>query len=362
MKWKFNKETCNKLDFNSDILGSEIFYLIKKNFVLKIKSSIPKIIINHKKNKERILDNLFCHWYFWEAYISNNDNYHPLLLENDFSFKSLKNILYDYYKNDEKCEDVDKIIDKIISELDLKKKIEHGILYLKKYNIDTDEDNQKYNCSYTITTKQNLIKISIKTDIDNYILYFSKTRSEKILKKLDINDFVRLIFRYYVLGSNNNQLATNPDKLNDIKPDIELFASGFNNHCTNFCSIFPDLEKNLGSLGRFQDIELISGVYHINPPFQTTMIYDIFEKIKIWIDKANINKKKLEFHLFLPNWLKSTNELKYSKYKVIEMANDIKGKSVINNIKNIDFDYIDYWNNKVKNFTLPDTLYIKINN
>ena len=157
-------------------------------------------------------------------------------------------------------------------------------------------------------------------------------------------------------------MATNDKKLEEINPDIELFSSGFNNTCGNFCSIFPDLERELGSLGRFQDIELFEGKYQINPPFQTTMIYDILEKIKLWIENANKNNKKLEFHLFLPDWLKSSNNLEYSKYLVLDLANEIGGNVIVNNIKNTDFNYIDYWNNKIRNYTLPDTLYLIIKN
>ena len=351
MKWYFQElETYKNLDFNKDIFGCQLFFLVKQDFIKNIKSFIPKKIIEYKKNKERVLDNLFCHWYFWEAYSSSYDNYHPLLLEKDFNYESLKNILSDYFRNAPSELNFNEIVEK----LDLREKIDKSIKLLKK------KDN--INCWYNIINNDNIIKIKISTGIDSFILTVCKKLSNKLLLKISEIDFVRLMFRYYVLGSNNNQLATNSKKLKEINPDIELFSSGFNNTCERFCSMFPDLERGLGSLGRFQDIELLEGVYEINPPFQTTMIYDILKRINVWIKNANESNKKLEFHLFLPNWLNNSNNLEYSEYEVINLVNKIDGTIIINNLKNTSFDYVDYLNDKIRNYTLPDTLYLVIKN
>ena len=143
---------------------------------------------------------------------------------------------------------------------------------------------------------------------------------------------------------------------------MELFSSGFNNNSEKYCSLFPDIEYKLGSIGRFQDIEIYEGKYQINPPFQTTMIYEILRKIKSWIDNGNKNNKKLEFHLFIPDWLENSNNLKYSEYKIYELLDKIDCKKNIINKNNMELDYIDYWNNKIRNNTLPNTLYIIIKN
>lgn len=347
MKWLLNEKYESSLTLNSDILGSELFYLIKNDFVKNIKTIIPKKILESKKNKDRIFDNLFCHWYFWEAYNSKYNNYHPLLLEGESSYLSLKNILSDYLKNS--SEEIE--LDNILNNLKLEDKISNAIKYLKNHNIK---------CDYKITNHYNYKKIFINSGIDKHSILFSKDCGEKLIEKIGEEKFVRLLFRYYVLGSHNNQLATNSETLEKINPDIELFSSGFNNYSNKFCSIFPDLESELGSIGRFQDLEILEGVYQINPPFQTTMIYDILKKIKMWIKNANENKKSLEFHLFLPDWLKNNNNLEYSKYLVLDLANEIDGNVKVKNLKNSDFDYIDYWNAKKRNHTLPDTLYIII--
>ena len=42
------------------------------------------------------------------------------------------------------------------------------------------------------------------------------------------------------------------------------------------------------------------------------------------------------------------------------MVEKINGIIIINNIKKTDFSYFDYWRNKEKNITLPDTLNIEI--
>ena len=351
-KWKIELYPLKNFNFNIDILGSQLFLLIKKDFIKIIKNYIPNKIIIKKKNKERIYENLFCHWYFWEAYTSKF-NYHPLLLDKKFTNESLKNILRDYFKN-ESIDLTDDKFQEIINELNLQEKFTKSIILLK--------DIISYDCKYKIYYYDNFLKIFINTNLENDSFTISTKRSLDILKKLGEKKFVALMYRYHVLSSNNNQLATNSTKLKEINPDLELFSSGFNNTCNKFCSIFPDLEKDLGSIGRVQDINILEGIYQINPPFQTTIIYNIIKKIKNWIDIANKNDKYLEFHLFLPNWLKNNSDLEYSKYLVLDLINEINGNIKVINLKNNDFNYIDYWNNKIRNYTLPDTLNIIINN
>ena len=350
-KYNFKKTSYNKLKLKTDIFGSQLFLLIKQDFIKNIKDYIPKNILLKKKNKDRIFENLFCHWYFWEAYTSKL-SYHPLLLEEDFNYKSLINILSDYLKGEnDNCSEK---FSEIILNLDLQKKFKNAVTLLKS--------KKDFNCSYNIYRYDKMIKIFINSDLLNDSFIVSAKHSEKILEKLGDDDFVSLMYRYHVLSSNNNQLATNPKKLSEINPDIELFSSGFNFSCNKFCSLFPDIESKLGSLGRFQDVNILSGRYQINPPFQTTIIYDILGRIKGWIDKANIEGNYLEFHLFLPDWSKNKSNLEYSKYLVLDLANEIDGKVEVKNIKNNDFNYIDYWNDKIRNYTLPDTLYLVICN
>lgn len=353
MKWKINNKIKDTLHFNKDIFGSQLFSLIKNDFIKNIKEYIPNKILVKKKNHERIFENLFCHWYFWEAYTSEMSD-HPLLLDGNFNYKSLKNILGDYLRNENIPLD-DLIFNQIIVKLNLEEKFKKSIELLK--------DNKDFKCSFKIYSYDKIYKIYINTNLQNDFFIISKKNSSNILKKIGQHKFVALMYRYYVLSSNNNQLATNPNKFNEIKPDLELFSSSFNNTCLKYCSIFPDLEGDLGSIGRFQDIELFEGKYQINPPFQTTIIYDILKKIKVWVKNANINKKHIEFHIFLPDWLKNNNNLEYSKYLVLDLANEITdGNVIVKNLKNNDFNYIDYWNDKIRNYTLPDTLYLIINN
>lgn len=349
MKWFFQETTQPLFNFEKDLLAGQLFLIIKNNFVKKLEDIIPqKIIEIKKKNKSRILDNLFCHWYFWEAYTNENISKYPLLLKKKFNYQSLKNILNNYFKNDDNKVD----LEKVINNLNLEDKFSNAVKYL---------DNNNLSVSFKKKYMGRITKITIKTSIQENEFDVSSRVFEKLKNKLKLEKTVALLFRYYVLSSNNNQLAINSKLFNKLNVDLELFSSGFNNYCDNFCSMFPDLEKDLGSVGRFQDIDILEGSYQINPPFQTTIIYDVLNKIKLWIDKANSNNKKLEFHLFLPNWLKN-NDLKYDNYLVLELCDKINGSVSINKINNNDFNYIDYWNNKIKNETLPDTLYLIIKN
>ncbi|ADO67095.1 hypothetical protein crov062 [Cafeteria roenbergensis virus] len=353
IKYKFKLNSFTQIDFNQDIFGSQLFMLIKKNFIETISEFIPEKIIMRKKNKNRICENLFSHWFFWEAY-NTNSYYHPLLLETKFNYISLKNILSDYLNNDNEI--IENKINLIITKINLEDKFTNALNLFK-----TDKN---FTCTFKVYKYDKYKKIYINSNLLNDSFIISNQNSTKKLNKLSEKDFVALMYRYYVLSSNNNQLAVNPEKFKIITPDIELFSSGFNNTCLKYCSLFPDIEHKLGSLGRFQDIEIYSGKYQINPPFQTCIIYDVLKKIKIWIDNANVLNNKLEFHLFLPNWLndKKNLDLKYSKYLVLDLIKDIKGTVKIKNINNTNFNYIDYWSDKIKNHTLPDTLYITINN
>ena len=72
--------------------------------------------------------------------------------------------------------------------------------------------------------------------------------------KIDIYIWT-IIYRYQLLGSNNNQLGVLPNVLMKMKKDFDLnfecFASAINSTFDSYCSIYYDMEKYFGSKGSF---------------------------------------------------------------------------------------------------------------
>lgn len=74
------------------------------------------------------------------------------------------------------------------------------------------------------------------------------------------------------------QAAVPPCIMNEIqvqfRTSVEAFASPLNVYAahTQFCSLFPDVDIPFGGLGSFFDMELISGHYEVNPPFDAEVL------------------------------------------------------------------------------------------
>lgn len=220
-----------------------------------------------KQAKINIYVILFC----WKN-ISDND---PVVPYNAQGKYDVQQLLDDLITNElpnlmnelklipflEKCM---KKINKKITKINFNKKIKINDtgkqLFYKKHNVKysdivIDKLNKFYNNAYSG---------------DKKIIYFC------------------ILYRYEILGADNQQLAMSSSFKEDLKKtmnlNVELFGSSVNRYFDNYCSLFYDLEKYFGSLGNFSDIKLIKGLYFANPPFDLhimeTMVYKLIEFLK----------------------------------------------------------------------------------
>jgi len=129
------------------------------------------------------------------------------------------------------------------------------------------------------------------------------TRNEQ---KDDLDEFAKnltacLLIRYTALDSAGHQWAM-PGEIKDLLPgvDFEMFASAFNHHYTHYCSMFYDLEKYFMSLGPFQNVKYIRGIYVANPPYSLDALNLMVSVIIRSVEEA---RAPIGFIFGLPDWV-----------------------------------------------------------
>ena len=104
-----------------------------------------------------------------------------------------------------------------------------------------------------------------------------------------------ILFRYQLLGSNNNQLGVLPNVLKKMKNDFglnfECFASSINSIFKNYCSLYYDIEKYFGSKGNFFNLKPISGTFSFNPPYQSKLMIKGINTLFKHLEEVKINNK-----------------------------------------------------------------------
>lgn len=121
---------------------------------------------------------------------------------------------------------------------------------------------------------------------------------------INVRDFYDKVFvlynRYYAFDSGNNQSSILPvfkkvlKKYLNIK--VELFGSAINTS-NRFASLFYDIEKYFGSMGNFFNLDIKKGYYEVNPPYENTIIGQVFLKMSEWLSAA---QGPLLFFVILP--------------------------------------------------------------
>jgi phosphorylated CTD-interacting factor 1 len=119
--------------------------------------------------------------------------------------------------------------------------------------------------------------------------------------------------------------------------------------------MFYDLEKYFGSKGNFNNININSGTYVSNPPFDNTIMENMCKILIKFIKNANKNNKSLSILITIPHWL-DTEE--YGIYKPRHMLED-SGCVTFNKVIPKDkTKFFDHYLNKL--ITPSDMLYIVI--
>jgi hypothetical protein len=94
--------------------------------------------------------------------------------------------------------------------------------------------------------------------------------------------------------------------MDPYRPTLEMYASFFNRHLSNYCSLFYDLEKHFGSLGSANCLaaeEFIERQYiAINPPYDEEMMVKMTNVMDRVFTRATELKKQVIGYVTIPDW------------------------------------------------------------
>ena len=396
--YKPNKDT--ELNPILELYRGKIYANILKSFIYYCTKTFGTKIFSIKKSYPRTITNLLSSWFFtlYSEYDFSGDPFFP----NNFTNTDyLKITLLDFVKYDPTLEDVDdkikNILDNLVLEYDrsLKnleeyKKSNYFDDKKKCFKITSEKVNQKRGNKHIVFYKYNIdipfkIRDKRQENIVNNILIpeniYNKLQSRYTGPESKLDEYIWIIiYRYQLLGSNNNQLGVLPHILekmtNDFGLDYECFASAINATSNNFCSIYHDVEKYFGSYGSFFNLKPLHGVYGFNPPYQKEVMDNGINKILNFIEDADNNNRELTFIITIPIWdnlgrkiMKYTypekTRLPVIEYDDFTSINDIfsskffKAKLMVSKNK---FTYLDHNFHLYKNVTIQNTYILVLSN
>ena len=376
-----------------ELYRGKVYATILKSFIFNCITNLGTKIFSIKKSYPRTLTNLLSSWFFtlYSDYDFKDDPFFPSNYDN---MNSLKETLNDFTKYDKliisKEEKIDKIINSLKTEYkkalyNLKEYVNSSYYFEKKNNysikkelIQQIRDDKPVDFYKFIITYPFKIRDKRQENIINNILIpkyiYQKLESKYTGEPNKIDTYIwTIIYRYQLLGSNNNQLGVLPDVLmkmkNDFNLNFECFASAINSTFDSYCSIYYDMEKYFGSKGSFFNINPISGTYGFNPPYQKEVMDKGMFKILDNLKNADNNNKNLTFIITIPIWDKLGKKImkynhpekidkpviEYDEFLSIKHVFDskyFKAKLMISKDK---FTYLDHNFHLYKNVTIQHT-------
>ena len=393
---------CKNLDEIKIYPVLEIFRGIKydeilKSFIFDTNSNLGKDIFNQKKNYIRTLTNIIASWMFslYSIYDFKLDSFFPNNCSNN---TNLKNTLINFTKFNKNLTNNNQVVDKIIDNLikSYKETLKKLDEYKKSdsfnsskyfYNLEKIEINQNRNgknkkfYKFKIFTEIKTFSNRLKNILNNILIpvdVYDRLK-EKYLGKPEFLDILiwTMTYRYQILGSNNNQLGVLPENLLKLKDDFgvnfELFGSSINFTLDNYCSLYFDVEKYFGSSGNFFNLDIKSGIYSFNPPYQN----DIIEKgINKLLDVLEDDKNLYTFIITIPIWdnigkkimkfkypeKKLIQEIDYEDFEIVKKILNSKFFKIKLMISKNNFTYLDHNFHLFKNSTIQNTYVIILSN
>ena len=357
-------------------------------------------IFSIKKSYPRTITNLLSSWFFtlYSTYDFSEDPFFPNNYENT---KPLVDTLNDFVKYDPSIENKEEKINNII--ISLKKVYKEAMNNLEEYRMsdyyNLKKDHYKVTKNVILQTRNDKKIIFYRFNI-TYPFKLRDKRQENIINNIlipkyiydklrnkytgpeeKLNDYMWIIiYRYQLLGSNNNQLAVLPNILLKMKQDFgldfECFASSINSTFNDYCSIYYDVEKYFGSKGNFFNLLPIEGTFGFNPPYQKNVMDSGIYKLIDFLDIASANDKKLSFIITIPIWDKigrkimkysypeksKTPTIEYDDFEGIQelfKSEYFKAKLMIPKDK---FTYLDHNFHLYKNVTIQHTYILVLSN
>lgn len=247
------------------------------------------------------------------------------------------------------------ICNKIIKEISLENEIKKCLNKIKNMNT-TYQSKNNINSSKTKThfcidipiesgnVKSKIPLVVYKKLQNRYNEY--KTTNQHSYKLDEL--IICLMMRYNSLSSIGNQMGIPIDvkkKLKDCDVDFEGFASAFNHYCKYYCSMFYDIEKYFGSLGPYQNITYIKGIFMLNPPYEKNLLHNMVLNILHNLETSN---KKLCFMFGTPTWEKYEDIL---FHKHASNSKYFKLKFVFNNYQVLWYDFLNEYYTKIPSST-----------
>jgi hypothetical protein len=376
-----------------ELYRGKVYANILKSFIYNCTNNLGTKIFSIKKSYPRTLTNLLSSWIFtlYSTYDFLGDPFFP---NNYTNVDSLIETLNDFAKYEDiiisKEEKIKMILDNLVKDyknaIDTLESYKESAYYLEKKNnyeitkklISQDRNSGKilfYKFDITFPFK---IRDKRQENIINNILIpehiYNKLKDKFTGDMNYIDSYIwTIIYRYQLLGSNNNQLGVLPGVLDKMKNDFNLnyecFASTINSTFDKYCSIYYDVEKYFGSQGSFFNMTPISGTYGFNPPYQKDVMDKGIENILKSLEKADIDNKELSFIITIPIWDKLGKKImkynypekvvkpiieynEFSSIKLIFNSNYFKAKLMVPKDK---FTYLDHNFHLYKNVTIQHT-------
>jgi len=327
--------SSNNLDNNTPSIYKEILRYINitglnECFQMKLKELVSdKYDINElfKNNSSKLIEliNRWC----WHQY--NN----PTSVDNVIPY--VTNELYDYTRF---IDDLNYILNINNTEYAIKndneiiiglKKIVNQYLCIQyndfsqrkdiEVNINKEILDRKIRlyCMYKKNTYQIILHNKVYNRLKIKLIMFGKQYNilSSETKNLDniLDEYIFCLgFRYSYMDSGNQQLSINKyikDIFKNCGVNFELFGSAINTISTNYCSLYYDIEKYFGSNGDFFNIQIKSGIYWCNPPYDDTIMINAASKLIYLLE----NVKDVVFLITIPIWDNFTqNKIKENNF------------------------------------------------
>lgn len=191
---------------------------------------------------------------------------------------------------------------------------------------------QQFHCCLELQDKkENMHRISLRTSVVEAFVKNAQTNpllSDKYLADevliIAANQLTILALRYEALSCGSQHWGLSPKHAQFVYDTFKVrnigFASAFNfqlygqGATTHFCGLFPDIEKNVGCLGRWQDQKwllhqpLLHGNWFLNPPwiekaYLLPLMYSLIEQFMEREQNPSCTGNDLIVIVYVPNWV-----------------------------------------------------------
>ena len=396
----------NKISPILEIIRGIKYENILKSFVSDCSYQIGTNVFSKKKTCIRTLTNILASWMF-SLYSNYDFKSDPFFPDDCSDTDNLRVTLINFSKFDKNIKNNEKIIDNIIN--NLKENYKKNLEEMDKINkLDLNDERfsdykikkevKIFERNYKTNKKINFYKFEIDHKeevkfnrliniIDNILIpvdIYEKLKNKFLGEKELFDVYVWImIYRYQLLGSNNNQLGVLPDVLNKMKNDFdlnfELFGSSINFTMDNYCSLYFDIEEKFGSKGSFFNYDIKSGVYNFNPPYQNDIIEKGVNRLFYYLeknDKECDDNNRLSFVLTIPIWdntgkkimkykypeKRLIQEIDYGDFEIIKNIEKSKYFRLKIMISKNNFTYLDHNFSLFKNSTIQNTYVFVLSN